>query len=121
MGVFKEEAHTFENVARKQVQIWNDAADYGYPYNTANPTPEITRLINSVHELKEYKTLFRKREQWENGVKVTIRIAWELDEGFYHGTQYAFSFNKTPKHPSLIRKDCDAFICVEIEPYSEKA
>jgi len=127
MGVFKEEANTFENVARKQTRIYNDVAAYGYPYNTAYPPSDITRLIDSVSEFKgidknsaSKRKFIRNREQWSGGVSVTIRIAWEMDEGYYVGTQYVIFFNKTPKQHSLINKDCNAFISVDISRYQEK-
>lgn len=127
MGAFKEEANTFETVAEKSTQIYNDSIDYGYPYNTTNPPSDISRLIDSVNKFKRIdkksksdRKFIRSRNVWDGGVSLKIRIAWEKDEGFYFGTQYTISFNKTPKHPSLYNQNCDAFITVEIENYREK-
>jgi len=52
MGVFKEEASTFETIARKQTLIYPDAVDYGYAYDTKNQPQEISDLIESINELK---------------------------------------------------------------------
>ena len=132
MGVFKEEAHTFETIAKKQVQIYNDAADSGYPYNISDLPPDIERLLLSVKVFKELdikfpdeKKMIRKRESWDGGVSVVIRIGWEIEPAggginkIEHGTQYTISFNRTSKHPSLINKECDAFISVDYKGYSE--
>ena len=129
MGVFKEEAHTFETVAKKQSRIFNDAADYGYPYKKDNPPTEIKDLVDSITSLKkldaqfpEEKDLVRNRTTWGDGegVSLDVIIFWEQDEGRDFGTKYSISFNKMKaNHPSNLHKGCDAFISVDIEPYSE--
>ena len=128
MGVFKEEAHTFENVARFEKLIWNDACDRGYPYEKDNPPQDIKDLIESVNHFKgldasypHEKPFIRKRQVWTGGVSLTIRIGWEIDEGVECGTQYTISFARiaNPKHPNLLHKGCTAFISVEVEPYRE--
>ena len=133
MGVFKEEADTFETVAKKQVRIYNDAADFGYPYNISDLPSDIEALLLSVKRFKELdikfpdeKKMIRKRETWDGGVSVVIRIGWEIEPGIgvnkiEHGTQYTISFNRSPKHTSLINKECDAFISVDYKSYSEIA
>jgi len=132
MGVFKEEAHAIETIVRKQSRIFNDAADYGYPYDTKNPNSEIKSLINVIAQFKamdkDYlpgdKLFVRNRQTWgdkkNGGVSVDVIIFWEKDEGFYMGTKYHISFNRTPKHPSLMNKDCDGFISVDVERYKER-
>ena len=131
MGVFKEEAHTFETVSKKQVRIYNDAADFGFPYNISDLPQDIERLLLSVKTFKELdikfpdeKKMIRKRETWNGGVSGVIRIGWEIEPGvgvnkIEHGTEYTISFNRTPKHPSLLNKEYDAFISVNYEGYSE--
>lgn len=132
MGVFKEEAHAFETIAKKSQRIYNDAADHGYPYNTQDPPEEVIRVIDVINDLKkldgeypEEKNLVRNRQTWgegnSGGVSVDVIIFWEEDEGYHMGTKYSISFNKTPKHPSLINKEFDGFISVNVDPYSEKA
>ena len=132
MGVIKEEAHVIENVAKKQTRIYNDSADYGYPYKMDNPTPDVTELIRVIGEFKaldkkypKEKLFIRNRETWGKGstagVSLDIIIFWEMDEGYYCGTKYHISFNKTPKHSTLINRECDAFISVDIESYKERA
>lgn len=127
MGVFKEEAHIFENIAKKQKRIYNDAADFGYPYNTKSIPQEVKNVFETISSLtkidKEYpdETPFiRNRQQWKDGVSVDVIIFWEQDEGYYRGTKYTISFNRTPKHPSLIDQSSNAFISVDVSPYSEK-
>ena len=73
MGVFKEEASVFENIAKKQTRIYNDAADYGYPYNTKQVPSEVTAVFQTIGQLKKMdaqfpdeKELVRNRESWGN-------------------------------------------------------
>jgi len=127
MGVFKEEAHTFENIAKQQTQIFNDALDYGYPYNSKDVPPEVTAVFDSIKRLqaldKKYrdKPFVRNRQEWGDGVSVDVIIFWEEDEGYYMGTKYNISYNYTGKDYSRIDKASDAFISVDVERYSEKA
>ena len=122
MGVFKEHAHAFETVAKNQRAIFNDACDCGYSYNTKNIPKDIKDLIFFVNDLKDLG-LMRKREiigAYKDGVVITFRIGWEIDEGMECGTQYKISFIRlNPKHPSLIQKGMDAYIEVEIKNYRE--
>jgi hypothetical protein len=131
MGVFKEEAHTFETIAKKQVRIYSDAADYGYPFNQLKPTYHVMILFDTIKELQkldkqfpEEKDLVRNRQTWgegkNKGVSIDVIIFWEKDEGYYRGTKYSISFNETGSHPSKLDKSCDAYIAIDIEPYSEK-
>lgn len=122
MGVFKEHAHAFEDVAKKQSRIFNDACDYGYAYNTNNVPEDIKLLIHYVDDLKGSE-LLRSREEWDHGVTVVIRIGWEIDEGDECGTQYTISFNyfgwRYEKSPDFLHKGCNAYISVDVESYRE--
>ena len=127
MGVFKEEAHAFKQVAKKQAQIYTDAADNGYPYNTTNPPSEITAVINIIKDLQQSdkrfpdeKNLVRNRQEWDRGVSVDVIIFWERDQGYDLGTKYSISFNNTGREFSKIDKESNAFISVDVERYSEK-
>jgi len=127
MGVFKEEAHTFETIAKNQTRIYNDAADYGYPYNTKNPPSEVTAVFKAIKEMtaldKEFqdeRPLVRNREEWGDGVSVDVIIFWEEDEGYYRGTKYHITHQKTGRHFSRLDKTSDAFLSVDVEPYMEK-
>ena len=135
MGVFKEEAHAIETIAKKQVRIYNDAADYGYPYDSKNPNPEIKRLIQVMSQFQAMdkeskekypgeKLFIRNRDNWESGknqeVSLDLIIFWEKDGDMFCGTKYHLRFNRTPAHPSLMNKDCNAFISVDIERYKER-
>ena len=128
MGVFKEEAITFERIAKNQTRIYNDAADYGFPYNTDDVPKEVQDVFDAIKILKDLdkefpneKNLVRNREEWGDGVSVDVIIFWEKDEGYYMGTKYHISFNKTGTHPSRIDKSSNAFVSVDVERYSEKA
>ena len=132
MGVFKEEAHAFETIAKKSQKIYNDAADYGYPYNIQDPPEEIICVIDIITDLKvldaeypEEKNLVRNRQIWgegnTKGVSVDVIIFWERNGRYDIGTKYSISFNKISKHPSLINKEFDGFISVNVDPYSEKS
>lgn len=116
MGAFKEHAISFETVAKRQTRIYSDAADYGCPYNTKNVPDDINLLIHYANDLKG-TSLQHSRTEHDSGVDITFRIGWEIDEGFECGTEYHLSFNRTPKHPSLIHKDCNAFISVKCNSY----
>jgi hypothetical protein len=122
MGVFKEHAHAFEAVAKKQNQIWNDACDYGYAYNTERTPEDIKLLLHYVADLKG-SSLVRKREANPGCgyVSLTIRIGWEVDEGMECGTQYTIAsqnINKRMKN-GLFNRDANRFISVDIENYRE--
>lgn len=116
MGVFKEHAVAFETVAKRQTRIYSDACDYGRPYNTKNEPDDIQLLKHYANDLKG-TSLQHTRTEHASGVDITFRIGWEIDEGFECGTEYQLSFNRTPKHSSLINKECDAFISVNIKSY----
>lgn len=127
MGVFKEEAHILENVARKQQRIFRDSADFGYPYNTADIPQDIRDLINVVNGFKQrdkrYHELpfIRNRQEWSDGVSLDVVIFWEADEGYYWGTKYSISFNKiSGKHPELIDRNANAFISINVSRHKER-
>jgi hypothetical protein len=129
MGVFKEEASIFENVARKSTRIYSDAADYGFPYKRGREPQDIVELLESIESFKEIdrnsnssRKFIRNRNVWgkgrTSGVSISIRIAWEIDEGFYCGTEYTISFNRISgksMHPFF-----DSYISVDDKPYRER-
>ena len=125
MGVFKEHAHAFEEIARNQKAIYNDAADFGFPYNTKSVPKPIYDLINFVNDLKGTSLMVNRKEWGDNkngGVNTKIQIGWEIDEDMECGTEYNISFCKmNPNHPSLLEKGNNAFISVEIKPYRKPA
>ena len=127
MGVFKEEAHAFETIAEKQTRIYNDAADYGYHYNTKNQPSVVTTVFDAIKYLKELdakypgeKDIVRNRQTWKGGVSVDVIIFWEEDEGYYWGTKYMITFQHTGKDHSKIDKSANAFVSVDIERYKER-
>ena len=125
MGVFKEEGGTFEEVEKRQVRIFNDSADFGYPYSTVTPDLKISNLIKLVNELKklgreypEEKQLIRNRQTWnnDNGVSLDVVIFWERDGENYIGTKYSICFNRIDSnHPRNLHPGCDAFISVDLD------
>lgn len=123
MGVFKEHAHAFEAIERNQKAIYNDACDFGFPYDTANPPKNVQELIHFVNDLKG-TSLMVSRNEWGNnkngGVNIKIQIGWEIDEGMECGSEYNISFCKmNPNHPSLLHKGCNAFISVNSGRYKK--
>jgi len=133
MGVFKEEAHTFETIAKNSKRIFNDAADLGYPYVDNKPDNNVKQLIESINGLKKLdkkfpdeKLFIRNRQSWgtrgtyTRGVSLDVIIFWEQNNGNDCGTKYHISFNKlNPKHPSNLHKGNDSFISVDIERHIE--
>lgn len=121
MGVFKEEAHAFETIAKKSRRIFSDAADHGVPFNYKNPTPEVKRVFDIINELKGNDFIVRNRQTWKGGASVDVIFFWEEDEGYYRGTKYHISFNHIPRTVSMIESQYDAMISIDVEPYMEKA
>jgi hypothetical protein len=115
MGVFKEEAHAIETIARLSGPIFTDAADYGYAFNIQSPDGHATRLIDVVADLKN-TSLCKSSVKTKEESKVVIEIAWEIDEGMEFGTRYTICTYRSTG-PSRVRKDCNAFFNVNIEPY----
>ncbi|MCK9574665.1 MAG: hypothetical protein WC979_00240 [Candidatus Pacearchaeota archaeon] len=119
MGVFKEEAKSFETVESKQYRIYKDAADYGYAYNSNNIPAEIKLLIDNVKGLNG-TSLMKSREAAADNkswVNVVIEIAWEIDEGMECGTHYAIGFCKITSKNELIDKTADSYISVYSKNY----
>jgi hypothetical protein len=132
MGVFKEEAYAFETISKKSKRIYNDSADFGFPYNTQDPPAEVISVIDAINSMKESdaqypeeKNLVRNRETWgdkkSGGVSVDVVIFWEREDGYDIGTKYHISFNKSGNSSSKIQKEFDAFLSVDVEPYSERS
>ena len=121
MGVFKEEAHAFETIAKNSRQIFSDAADYGVPFKYSNPPSEVKRVFDIIHELKDSDFIVRNRQEWKGGASVDVIFFWEEDEGYYRGTKYHISFSHIPRTVSMIEPQYDAMISVDVEPYMEKA
>jgi hypothetical protein len=132
MGVFKEEAYTFDVVAKKQRQIYNDACDYGFAYDISNRPKEINDLFESIDTFKALDEKYPdepkfiiKRETWKvrnmGGVTIVIRIAWEHFEGKEYGSEYTISYNflgyAYDKKPNALCPGCNAFISVDCSRY----
>jgi hypothetical protein len=131
MGVFKEEVYAFESIEKKQRRIYNDATDYGYPFDTKNMPQDVKNVFDIINNLKamdkqfsEEEPMVRNRQEWgkgtSKGVSVDVVIFWEQDGGYYNVTKYTITFQKLPPHPEKIRKDCDGVISVYAEQYKEK-
>ena len=118
MGLFKEHANTFETIERKQSQIYNDACDCGVAYNTNKIPSEVFLALHFAKDLAR-KPFLQKREEWKNGVTITIQIGWEIDAGMECGTEYTISYNKMEGsgHSTRINKSANAFICVHSKSY----
>jgi hypothetical protein len=118
MGLFKEHAYAFEQVQKLQQQIYNDACDFGRPYSTKNVPADVKMAIEMIKDLKREPFLV-KREEWNGGVSVVLRIGWEIDGGMENGTEYSISvIQHGGRHASLFDKSCDAYMSVDSKPYS---
>jgi hypothetical protein len=73
----------FEDLAKKQKQIYPDAADYGYKYDDA----EIPKIKAALAELRN--TYVNTHMSWGDleagGWEVKMFIGAEKDAGFYNG------------------------------------
>jgi hypothetical protein len=117
MGVFKEEARTFEEIENRSKQIFNDACDYGFAYNSNRVPKCVNELVNAISGLKN-SSLCKKYEKTENYTNVVIEIAWEIDEGMECGTRYTiFAHKLKPNDPSLIEKGNNVYVSVDSESY----
>lgn len=88
----KEEFVYFENLAKKQKQIYPDAADYGVEL-----TPEIKNKARAVLTslMKDYGYTLNK---WAGGSTTTLFIPVEKDTfNEYAGYELIVSYNKDPK------------------------
>lgn len=132
MGIFKEEAHIFNVVAKKQRQIYNDACDYGYPYLKEIPPTDILQLFASIKtfadldkQFPEEKKFIRKREQYFEGVQITIRIGWAIENGMEVGSEYIIAYTYLGKRysnlPNAMVKEqlINCFVSVDCNRYSE--
>ena len=87
----KEEFITFERLAARQHQLYQDACDFGITYG------EITDLQAVRHNLNEMLKVFKKpeydykAEQWHKGSSVQFFIPIEYDEGMEHGYSFKVS------------------------------
>lgn len=121
MGVFKEEAHALETIAKNSRRIYSDSADYGFPFEFRYPSQEVRRVIEIINELKDNDFIVRNRQEFKGGVSLDVIFFREEDEGYYRGTKYHVSFSHTPNSHSKLETRYDAMISVDVEPYMEKA
>lgn len=86
MSVGKEEIHVFEELARQQVQIYDDACDIG-----VIETPVVRRQIkNAVRTLANLEGYLHTAHgsgfncDWTT---VRVRVGWEYDGPYVNGTE----------------------------------
>lgn len=112
MGVYKEEAYVFEDIARRQKRIYPDACDVGVRINS----PKDPLALSVKDALKGLEGLKQKRTSWGEptdscrGVEVTVRIPWEMEDGFYFGTEYRIAYHQDKsRNIYFISVDTDSF------------
>jgi hypothetical protein len=97
----------FEDIHRKQRQIYDDACDYGYVYNEseANRLKESLQALMNTYNYKytKYGDIYKN-----GGFKVTMFISFERDYGMFNGVELTVSCQK-----DSVRKV--KFVSVEIE------
>lgn len=127
MGVYKEHAKAFEAVEAKCVQIYNDAADSGFPFDEKSPPREVQLVYTMIHDLQDGDTRFpderksiTQRVAHKNGVTITIDIPWELDGMMEHGSRYYIQFARDRQIKNL-HPGCTAFIWIHSHPYQKAA
>lgn len=91
MGVGKEALRTLEDLARKQVQIYDDAADVGI-----FETDEIRQQVrDSLAELRSLEG--GESDSWgdgyQGGTSYKTRLGFEVDDGQVHGVLVEVSRN----------------------------
>ena len=102
----KEEVIVLEKLAKKQYQIYPDAADYGIEMEKIN-VPHIRQIIQNIKDVfgnKEYKF---KETKWTHGKEVIFNIPIEEDEGYFFGLKLKLTYNN-----DVIRKK--KFMTIEI-------
>lgn len=132
MGVFKEEANMLEEINHISRRIYNDAADYGFPFDEKDPPQQAKNVFNIIKELtaadEQYPSdpkFIRNANKWGSGKNagksVDIILFWEKDEGYYRGTKYTVSFQrmKSKDHSKIVNGDC--YLNVTAKPFIEKA
>jgi hypothetical protein len=100
MSVYKEELRAFENVAKQQHQLFQDACDYGFwvenqkhldtVASDRNNVKALKLAMNDIAELEE-KTVTHDNDRFSSWDR-TYFIAFEMDEGLYQGVEIVVSF-----------------------------
>jgi len=83
----------FEDIKKKQKQIYDDACDFGYVYNES----EADRLKESLQALMntyDYKYTKHGDIYKNGGFQVTMFISFEYDDGRYRGVELTVSCQK---------------------------
>jgi len=107
MIIGREHLIFFEDLAKRQSQIYPDACDYGVHYNEIN----IEKVKAITADLKE--TFKCEREEWKNGASVKFFIPFEMDYRQYVGVnlKLACHINKSRKIK---------FLTIDIDRASQK-
>ena len=101
MAVYKEELRYLDDLASRQVQIYEDAVDVGIEVSGFHDPllKEIKKLLEEDFPVVGLSDFIQKRQIWGErgrdwGYEVRIRIPWEKDDEFYCGTEVLLSYNE---------------------------
>jgi len=84
--VGREHIVYFENLIRKQEQIYNDACDYGILTKNLN----MSEIKEITDDLK--KTFVSYREEWFSGASIEFFIPYEIDNQLYSGVKLKITY-----------------------------
>ncbi len=92
MGMFKEEAHQFEDLCNRQKQIYSDACDIGFMKGRDDADLDMAKrlLLHMMNDGLDYQVY-----SLESLSKIfAVFIIWETEDGLHQGTRYKFEFNE---------------------------
>ena len=119
MGVYKEEAHEFEMVAKQQHQLYPDAADFGVRVLDPEIDGNVKRIQRGLAGLKDSLKITREFVDYETGKTSTTKvfIPWEQEGDLFLGTLYTIEYIHTkPEYRG--KKDTD-YISIYMERHSQ--
>jgi hypothetical protein len=93
----KEEFITFEKLAARQVQLYNDACDIGIPYGDIPDLDDVRKQLNEMLKVFKKPHYDYTASEWGHGRSVEFFIPVENDEGLEHGYFFQVSGNTDRK------------------------
>lgn len=86
MSIGKEEIYVFEQLARQQVQIYDDAADAGI-IETPAVRKQIKDAVKTLANLEGYLHTSHGDAGPSSWTTVRVRVGWEYDGPYVNGTE----------------------------------
>ena len=101
----------FEDIHRKQKQVYNDACDYGYVYDESEAV-KLKESLQALMDTYDYKYTKHGDIYKNGGFQVTMFISFEQEDGVFRGVELTVSCQK-----DSVRKV--KFVSVEIKHKSK--